>query len=50
MLRQLWSDDRGGELVEYALIAGVIVVAAFAVLTAISGKLVGRWSELNNTM
>jgi Flp pilus assembly pilin Flp len=50
MLNRLLADERGGEFVEFAVIAGVIIVAAFALLVAISDKLVGRWNDLNNIM
>ncbi len=35
----------GGEILEYALIAGLIVVALIAVVTAVGGKLIQRWNE-----
>jgi Flp pilus assembly pilin Flp len=50
MFRRFLADDSGGEILEYALIAGVLLVAAIAVLLAFSGRLVGRWNELNNIM
>ncbi len=51
MLRQiksLWKDEDGGEILEYALIAGLIVVAAIAVITAVGGKVLARWNSLND--
>lgn len=53
MLRQiksLWKDEGGGEILEYALIAGLIVVAAIAVITAVGGKVLARWNSLNAGM
>jgi Flp pilus assembly pilin Flp len=32
------TDDRGGEVLEYALIAGLIVVAAIAVIGAVGTR------------
>jgi pilus assembly protein Flp/PilA len=46
----LLRDERGGEILEYALIAGLIVVAAIAVITAVGGKVLGRWNSLNSRM
>jgi Flp pilus assembly pilin Flp len=37
-LRQLASDERGSKVQEYALILGLIVVAAAAVITTVGSK------------
>jgi len=34
----LLGDEQGGEVLEYALIVGLIVVAAIAAITAVGGK------------
>ncbi len=49
-LNQLIRDDRGGEVLEYALIAGLIVVAAIAVIGAVGTKVLARWRSLNSSM
>ncbi len=43
-------DDSGGEVLEYALIAGLIVVAAIAVIGSIGTKVFATWSSLNSSM
>ena len=43
------SDDQGGEIIEYALIAGLIVVAAIAVIASVGTKVVARWTSLNSS-
>ena len=43
-------DDEGGEVLEYALIADLIVVAAIAVITAVGGKVLANWQSLNSSM
>ena len=43
-------DERGGEVLEYALIAGLIVVAAIAVIGAVGTKVLARWNSLNSSM
>jgi Flp pilus assembly pilin Flp len=43
-------DEQGGEVLEYALIAGLIVVAAIAVIGAVGGKVLARWSSVNASM
>ena len=50
MLKKLISDEQGGEVLEYALIAGLIVVAAIAVITSVGGKVLARWQSLNSSM
>jgi Flp pilus assembly pilin Flp len=49
-LSSLWSDEQGGEVLEYALIAGLIVVAAIAVITSVGTKVLARWNSLNSSM
>jgi Flp pilus assembly pilin Flp len=41
------SEERGGEVLEYALIAGIIVIAAIAVIAALGRKTVLRWTSIN---
>jgi pilus assembly protein Flp/PilA len=50
LLVKLVRDEQGGEVLEYALIAGLIVVAAIAVISSIGGKVVARWTSLNASM
>jgi pilus assembly protein Flp/PilA len=50
LLSRLWNDERGGEVLEYALIAGLIVVAAIAVIGAVGTKVVARWTSLESSM
>jgi pilus assembly protein Flp/PilA len=44
------KDDSGGEVLEYALIAGLIVVAAIAVIGSVGGKVLASWNSLNSSM
>jgi len=50
LFKNLLVDDRGGEVLEYALIAGLIVVAAIAVIGAVGTKVLARWTSLNSSM
>jgi Flp pilus assembly pilin Flp len=47
---RLISDEQGGEVLEYALIAGLIVVAAIAVIGSVGTKVLARWGSLNSSM
>ena len=50
LLSKLVKDEQGGEVLEYALIAGLIVVAAIAVITSVGGKVLARWTSLNGSL
>ena len=50
LLSALVKDEQGGEVLEYALIAGLIVVAAIAVITAVGNKVVAKWTSLNSSL
>ena len=50
VLSRLVRDDAGGEVLEYALIAGLIVVAAIAVIGSVGGKVLARWGSLNSSV
>ena len=50
LLSKLVHDEQGGEVLEYALIAGLIVIAAIAAITTVGTKVLGRWTSLQNSM
>jgi Flp pilus assembly pilin Flp len=47
LVLRLAKDDRGGEVLEYALVGGLIVVAAIAVIGAVGTKVLARWNALD---
>ena len=47
-VKDLPADEQGGEVLEYALIAGLIVVAAIAVIGTVGTKVLGRWNDLDS--
>ena len=49
-LARLARDDRGGEVLEYALVAGLIVIAAIAVIGSVGTKVLARWTSVDNSM
>ncbi|HEX8913604.1 MAG TPA: Flp family type IVb pilin [Humisphaera sp.] len=47
IIRGIIKDEQGGEVLEYALIAGLIVVAAIAAITTVGSKVLARWTSIN---
>jgi Flp pilus assembly pilin Flp len=50
LLKNLFQDEQGGEVLEYALIAGLIVVSAIAVIGKVGTKVLARWGSLNSSL
>jgi pilus assembly protein Flp/PilA len=45
---RLWKDDRGQDLVEYALAAGLVAVAAVAAMPALSTTVQGVFTKIGS--
>ena len=43
---RLIRDDRGTEVIEYALLLGMIVCACMALMSALGTKVVARWTRV----
>ena len=50
LLKKLVKDEQGGEVLEYALIAGLIIVACIAIIGSVGTKVLGRWTSLNGSL
>jgi pilus assembly protein Flp/PilA len=50
LLSHLVSDETGGEVLEYALVLGLISIVAIAVIGAVGGKVLARWTSVNAQM
>jgi Flp pilus assembly pilin Flp len=50
MIAAIVADERGGESMEYAIVAGLITVAALSVIAKFGTKLLARWASLNSSM
>jgi Flp pilus assembly pilin Flp len=50
LVGKLVKDENGGEVLEYALIAGLIVVAAIAVIGSIGTKVLARWNAVDSSI
>jgi Flp pilus assembly pilin Flp len=44
------KDDRGGEVLEYALVAGLIIVGAMGAISCVGTKVVGKWNSLSSSL
>jgi Flp pilus assembly pilin Flp len=43
LLARVVRDERGGEVLEYALVAGLIIITAVAVIAQVGAKVLARW-------
>ena len=50
LLAKAARDERGGEVIEYALVLGLIVVVAIAIIADVGTKVVGKWTSVNNSL
>ena len=50
LFTKLIRDEQGGEVLEYALIAGLIIVGAIALITSVGTKVVARWTSLDTSL
>ena len=44
------KDEAGGEVLEYALIAGLIVVGAIVAITSVGTKVAAKWQSVDDGM
>ena len=47
---QIWKDRRGQDLIEYALMAGFVAVAAGAIMPGVASSINIIFSEVNSIM
>ena len=47
-IEQFWQDSQGQDLVEYALMAGMVAVAAVAAMPALSGTVNNVFSKIGS--
>ncbi len=46
----LWRDKRGQDLIEYALMAGFVAVAAGAIMPGVADSITTIFSKISSTM
>jgi Flp pilus assembly pilin Flp len=49
-LSRFARDEQGGEVLEYALVAGLLVVTAIAVIGSVGTKILARWQSLDSSL
>jgi pilus assembly protein Flp/PilA len=49
-LKGLWTAETGGEVIEYALVMGLIIVAAIAIISSVGVKVLARWTSVNSSL
>lgn len=48
--RRLVKNEQGGEVIEYALILGLVIVLAIVTITSVGTKVLARWQTVNSSM
>lgn len=49
-VRTLLRDERGGEVIEWALVAGLVVIATIALIGAVGTKVLARWNSVDSSL
>ncbi len=49
LIRKLAQDESGAEVMEYVLIAGLIVVGTIATIAGFGTKVMARWTSVRNS-
>ena len=49
-LKSFCRDESGAEVIEYALIAGLIVAGAIVVIGHFGTKVLARWNSVNSSL
>ena len=50
LMGKLLKDEKGGEVLEYALILGLIVVATVTVITSVGTKVLAKWNAVDSAL
>ena len=50
LIARFFREEEGGEVLEYALIVGLLIVGAVATISTVGTKILARWTSLNNSM
>lgn len=50
MAERVLRDEHGGEVLEYALVTGLLVTGVITVISCVGGKVVARWNSINSSI
>lgn len=50
LLHKLWKNRKGQDLIEYALMAGFVAVAAGAIMPGVSNSISSIFSKIGSTL
>jgi Flp pilus assembly pilin Flp len=50
LLARALRDERGGEVLEYAIVAGLVVVGAISAINCVGTKVLAKWNSLNSSL
>ena len=50
LLKKMWNEDEGQDLIEYGLLLGIITVGAIAAIQGIGPKVKTYFSNTNTTL
>lgn len=50
LLRKLWSDERGAEMVEWAVVTAVLLTATTAIIISLQKEIITFFQGLFNTL
>lgn len=48
-IRSFCRDENGGEIIEYVLIAGLLLIGAIVFVAGVGTKVLARWNSVNSS-
>ncbi|HWQ53147.1 MAG TPA: Flp family type IVb pilin [Bryobacteraceae bacterium] len=49
-MRNFWKDESGQDLVEYALVVGIMALGTVALMQTASASIIAMWTKLNTAL
>ena len=50
MINKLWKDESGTATLEYALVLGLVILAAMGIVGMFGTRVLARWTSVNSTL
>ncbi len=50
LLQRLVLDERGGEVIDYVLVLGLIVIGALLLIGTLGTRIKAKWSAITNAL